>query len=123
VKGERGEPWFKASHVCQILGYLNTSKAIRDHVEEGDITKRSIVTKSNGYDQYTSTLFVNESGMYALIFGSKKPEARRFKHWLAPSVRYFRSSTKSPPKMATSCMLRIQVLGSNRGSARRTLHK
>ena len=84
---ERGEPWFCAKDVCDALGYDQTHKAVKRHVEEGDGTKRPTPTTS-GIQQM---LFINESGVYALILGSKLESARRFKHWVTsevlPSIR------------------------------------
>ena len=87
MKDERGEPWFCAKDVCDALGYDQTHKAVKRHVEEGDGTKRPTPTTS-GIQQM---LFINESGVYSLILGSKLESARRFKHWVTsevlPSIR------------------------------------
>ena len=87
MSDERGEPWFCAKDVCDALGYDQTHKAVKRHVEEGDGTKRPTPTTS-GIQQM---LFINESGLYALILGSKLESARRFKHWVTsevlPSIR------------------------------------
>ncbi|MCM1296832.1 MAG: phage antirepressor KilAC domain-containing protein [Muribaculaceae bacterium] len=76
------EPVFCASDVCKTLGYTNPRKAIVDHVEEGDVTKRYTPTKS-GYQLMT---YVNESGLYTLIFGSKLNSAKQFKRWVTSEV-------------------------------------
>ena len=87
MKDERGEPWFCAKDVCDALGYDQTHKAVKRHVEEGDGTKRPTPTTS-GIQQM---LFINESGVYSLILGSKLESARRFKRWVTsevlPSIR------------------------------------
>ncbi len=87
MKDERGEPWFCAKDVCDALGYDQTHKAVKRHVEEGDGTKRPTPTTS-GIQQM---LFINESGVYSLILGSKLESAKRFKHWVTsevlPSIR------------------------------------
>lgn len=87
MKDERGEPWFCAKDVCDALGYDQTHKAVKRHVEEGDGTKRPTPTTS-GIQQM---LFINESGLYSLILSSKLESARRFKHWVTsevlPSIR------------------------------------
>lgn len=81
------EPLFCAADVCRALGYSNGSKAIKDHCDEGDITKRYTPTPSGEQNM----LFVNESGLYSLIFGSKMEDARKFKQWVTsevlPSIR------------------------------------
>ncbi len=85
---EYGAPWFHANDVCRILEYTNPHKALSDHVDEDDLTKREAID-SMGRTQQTN--YVNESGLYALIFGSIKPEAKRFKRWVThevlPSIR------------------------------------
>ena len=74
---EQGEPLFCAKDVAMALGYSNPQKAIRDHVEAEDRTVNKSFTV-NG----TQAILINESGLYALIMGSKLESARRFKHWV-----------------------------------------
>lgn len=85
--GTAQEPIFCAADICRALGYTNGPKAIKDHCEEGDITKRYTPT-SSGEQNMT---FVTESGLYSLIFGSKLERAKQFKHWVTsdvlPSIR------------------------------------
>lgn len=78
-----GEPLFCGKDVCDALGYSNPQKAIRDHVEEDDRTKCSLID-ALGRKQLTT--FINESGLYALILSSKLESARRFKHWVTAEV-------------------------------------
>lgn len=77
-----GEPWFRANDVCKVLGYVNPWKTVTDHVDPEDLTKREVL--SNGGVQQAS--FINESGLYALIFGSKLEAAKRFKRWVTRDV-------------------------------------
>ena len=81
-KDEEEMAWFCARDLCKSLGYTNPQKAINDHLEEEEVTKRYLLTKG-GRQQ---ALFVNESGMYALIFGSKKENARAFRKWVTKEV-------------------------------------
>ena len=60
------------------LGYNNSRDAVRRHVEDEDVAKHDTLT-TRGIQQI---LYVNESGLYALIMGSKLESARRFKHWV-----------------------------------------
>lgn len=80
------EPWFVGKDVGEILGYSNTPKAIRDHVDEEDKTVNDLFTV-NG----TKGFLINESGLYSLILSSKLPKAKEFKHWVTsevlPSIR------------------------------------
>lgn len=82
VRGEDGEPWINANDVCSVLGFTNPRKAIADHVDGEDVTKRDTLTEGGTQLQN----YVNESGMYALIFGSTKPEAKDFKRWVTHEV-------------------------------------
>lgn len=80
--GTADEPKFCAADICRALGYTNGPKAVKDHCDEGDITKRYTPTTSG--DQLMT--FINESGMYALIFGSKLSTAKQFKKWVTSEV-------------------------------------
>ena len=77
-----GEPWFVGKDVAMMLGYLNTQKAIRDHVDEEDRLGERIVLSG----QNRMTIFINESGLYALILSSKLPQAKEFKRWVTSEV-------------------------------------
>ena len=76
-----GEMWFVGKDVAVILEYTNPQKAIRDHVDEEDRTVNELFTV-NG----TMGTLINESGVYALIFGSKLPTAKKFKRWVTSEV-------------------------------------
>lgn len=75
-------PLFVALDVCGALGHTNPRKAIKDHVDHEDLIKVEIET--NGGRQTVNA--VNESGLYALIFGSKLDTAKRFKRWVTSEV-------------------------------------
>lgn len=83
-----GTPWFNANDVCDALELVNPHDALAKHVDEDDLAKRE-VTDNLGRKQLTN--HVNESGLYALIFGSRKESAKRFKRWVTsevlPSIR------------------------------------
>lgn len=85
--GTVDEPLFCASDVCNALGYSNGRDAISRHVDEGDVVKCDTPTISG----IQTMSFVNESGLYALIFGSKQERAKEFKLWVThevlPSIR------------------------------------
>ena len=77
------EPWFVGKDVADALGYSDTNKAVAMHVEEED--KKLNDKSSSSFGQRGATL-INESGLYALIFGSKLESAKRFKHWVSSEV-------------------------------------
>lgn len=82
LRDENGNHWFNANDVCAALALTNPRKAVDDHVDPEDVTKRDTLTP--GGTQAVN--HVNESGMYALIFGSTKPEAKKFKRWVTSEV-------------------------------------
>jgi len=79
---EDGRVLFCAVDVCKALGYSNARDAVRRHVDEGDVVKRDTPTTS-GVQEVS---FLDEGGVYALIFGSKLPAARAFKQWVTGEV-------------------------------------
>lgn len=80
--GTADTPLFVALDVAVALGYLNPKVAASQHVDPEDIIKQEIET--NGGRQIVNC--VNESGLYALIFGSKLESAKRFKRWVTSEV-------------------------------------
>lgn len=76
------EPWFIGKDVADALGYSNTRDAIAKHVDNDD--KNTVVIR-DGKGNPNQTV-INESGVYALIFGSKLPTAKKFKHWVTSEV-------------------------------------
>ena len=109
---ENGEPLFCGKDVCDALGYKRAYDAIRQHVSLSDTVKCSIARNvKNRYGESSKTqmvqmLFVNESGVYSLVFGSKLESAQRFKHWVTsevlPAIRknggYFHINPEETPE-------------------------
>lgn len=77
-----GEPWFVGRDVALSLGYKDTSDALKKHVDSEDKLTRCFADSGQNRQMY----IVNESGLYALIFGSKLDSAQRFKHWVTSEV-------------------------------------
>lgn len=77
-----GEPWLVGKDVAEILGYKETAKAIRTHVDDDD-KGVSILDTPGGKQQY---IVINESGFYSLVLSSKMPNAKKFKHWVTAEV-------------------------------------
>ena len=75
-------PLFVAIDIAKALGFKDQTNAIKLHVDPEDLTKQEIETK--GGKQTVNC--VNESGLYALIFGSKLESAKRFKRWVTSEV-------------------------------------
>lgn len=82
-----GEPWFVGKDVANALGFTNSRDAISTHVFLEDRGVDSIDTPG-GNQKMT---VINESGVYALVFGSRLTTAKKFKHWVTseiiPSIR------------------------------------
>jgi prophage antirepressor-like protein len=78
-----GQPWFNASDVCEALELGNPSQALKSHVDTDDLQKLEIID-ALGRPQRAN--HVNESGLYALILGSTKDAAKRFKRWVTHEV-------------------------------------
>lgn len=82
IKNKSNMTLFSANDIAGALGYRNPRKAIKDHVDIEDVTKRDTPTRSG----IQSVNFINESGMYSLVLRSKKVEAKQFKRWVTSEV-------------------------------------
>lgn len=76
------EPYFVGKDVAQVLGYKDTTNAMKAHVDLEDSRGWQITTPSG----IQTMKVINESGLYNLILGSKLPEAKRFKRWVTSEV-------------------------------------
>lgn len=89
VKDDNGEPWFVAKDVCEVLGLTNPSEALKSL----DSDEKSTLRNSEGRAGAGAQRFniINESGLYALVIRSNKPNARKFRKWVTsevlPSIR------------------------------------
>jgi len=85
---DASQPWFNANDVCEALQLGNARQALESHVDADDVQKMDTID-SLGRTQRAN--HVNESGLYALILGSTKDAAKRFKRWVTsevlPSIR------------------------------------
>lgn len=75
-------PYFVGKDVAEILGYKDTSDAIKRHVDDEDKLTRCFTDSGQSREMY----IVNESGLYSLILSSKLPSAKRFKKWVTSEV-------------------------------------
>lgn len=76
------EPWFVGKDVAEALGYSNSRNAVPKHVSKED----SLRTQIEYAGQRREVTVINESGLYALIFGSKLESAQKFKRWVTSEV-------------------------------------
>lgn len=85
----KDETWFVGRDVATALGYAKPENAIATHVSDED--KTSTLIQGSGSNYKSKAILINESGLYALIFGSKLESAKRFKRWVTseilPSIR------------------------------------
>ena len=93
VTDEKGDPWFCAKDLCDVLGYKRADLAVKQHVRSSDAAKRCVARiaknrygECNGKMQVVPMIFVNESGFYALVLGSKLATAVKFKDWVTSVV-------------------------------------
>ena len=81
--------WFQAKQVAKILGYKDTTQAIRKNVSIEDKYKGGVQTTGG----LQTCVFINESGFYSLVFSSKLETAKKFKRWVTsevlPSIRKY----------------------------------
>ena len=108
----QGEPWLVGKDVAESLGYTATEKAIRTHVDGDD----KGVTEMDTPGGKQKVVIINESGLYSLVFGSKLPEAKKFKHWVTsevlPSIRRDGGYMHTSPDMTDEeIMARAVLLG------------
>ena len=90
---EKGEPWFCAKDLCDALGYKRADNAVRQHVNSSDALKQCVTSPvknrygvCEGKMKVVQMIFVNESGFYALVLGSKLASAVKFKDWVTSVV-------------------------------------
>lgn len=91
-----GNSWFSGKSVASILGYVNESKAIRDHVKKKNKTTLDKLAKyliKIPLNAQLHSIYINEPGLFSLIFSSKTNEGEKFKDWILeevlPSIRKY----------------------------------
>lgn len=114
------EPWFVGKDVANALGYERATKAIQDHVNEED---RDEVPIQDSIGRMQKTPIINESGLYALIFGSRLESAQRFKKWVTsevlPSIRKHGGYIAGQESMTDDELLEKAILVAQRKIAER----
>lgn len=119
-------PLFVALDVCNALGYKNSKDATTRHVDPEDLIKSEIETK--GGRQTVNC--VNESGLYALIFGSKLESAKRFKRWVTsevlPTIRktgHYEAQTTITPAEQRAIQREVAIRAHKTSSNYRTIYR
>lgn len=83
------EPWFVGKDVALALGFKDTVNALKKHVDTEDKKMGCHFTTPSIKDslgRLQTPMWINESGLYALIFGSKLESAKKFKRWVTSEV-------------------------------------
>ena len=80
---ENGEPWFVAKDVCDVLELSNVSQTLARRLDDDE---KSSITLNDGTPGNPNRAIVSESGLYALVLASRKPEAHEFKRWVTHEV-------------------------------------
>ena len=92
----RDEIWFRGKDIAKALGYEKTCNAILKHVDDDDMSileniRRRPQIRAPFKNEQGGSIFINESGLYSLIFRSKLESAKSFKRWVTkdvlPSIR------------------------------------
>ena len=95
-----GEPWFVGKDVAKVLGYIDTSDALKKHIDEEDKLSRCFADSGQSRKMY----IINESGLYSLILSSKLPTAKAFKRWVTsevlPAIRKTGGYIPTTPQMS-----------------------
>ena len=109
-----GEVWFVGKDVAEALGFTNSRDAIATHVFDDD-KGVEIIDTLGGKQKMTA---INESGLYALVFGSRLESAKRFKRWVTyevlPTIRntgsYDMSRLSKEMRAILNCDERIVII-------------
>ena len=114
-----GQIYFVGTDVAKALGYTNPYKAMKDHVDEDDLTKRYPIVDRLGRTQRVN--IINESGLYSLVLASRIQGAKKFKRWVTseilPEIRRTGSYNPNPelPKIEatniylTDCKISLKI--------------
>ena len=109
------EPWFVAADVCRALEIGNPSQAVSRLDEDEKFT--TLISNESAASGKSSLSFINEPGLYSLVLGSRKPEARAFKRWIThevvPTIRrhgmYATNELLDNPDLLIEAATRIKV--------------
>lgn len=109
-----GEPWFVSKDISEKLGYTRTSNMTKLVDDEDKRNISSSDLEQQGYRQNYTIGIINESGLYAAIFGSKQDNARKFKHWVTsevlPQIR--KTGSYSVPQLQSASEIQLGELAS-----------
>ena len=126
VVEHNGEPWFVAGDVCQALNLGNVTEALRglDEDEKAEFSISEV--RSDGIAQARKYVIISEPGLYALVFRSRKPEARAFSKWVRGEVLpTFRQNgfVGTPPTLSREDILSqaLEIIGGENAALKQQL--
>ena len=119
-----GEVWFLGKEIAEVLGYNRPQKAVNDHVDYDDKKRLNFKACPNSElaslwsgNDYSDKTLINESGLYALIFGSKLESAKKFKKWVTsevlPSIRKTGAYGEVKPELSEKDQLRLKLFSND----------
>ena len=119
--------WFVATDVCKALDYANPSDAVATHLDDDE--KMTIANSDSHSGKRGGSRFmviINESGLYALVLRSRKPEARKFAKWVTsevlPSIRktgaYHASAVSLEPQAIINARKQLTEAVWNKGGVK-----
>jgi prophage antirepressor-like protein len=89
----RSKIWFNGKELTLALEYKDTKDAIKSHIDKNDRTQLKNINHSIDTNQHPNSIYINESGLYKLMFSSKMKKAKNFTNWITndvlPSIRKF----------------------------------
>jgi prophage antirepressor-like protein len=105
-----GEPWWVAKDVCDVLELGDTHKVM----ERLDEDERNTIPVTDSLGRLQETYIVNEAGLYNLILGSRKPEAKDFKRWITheviPQIRKTGAYALEPRQLLAVAIIEAQKI-------------
>ena len=115
ISDENGDPWFILADVCKILELGNPSQVkTRLHNNDVQVIDLYALTSNEGRKNKDLANVINESGLYDLIFDSRKPEAKAFRHWVTsevlPSIRKTGSYSMKPKTALELAREQVELL-------------
>lgn len=82
ITDDKNNPWFNGNDLCRILGYLKPSQQFRKLLDSEDCVRGDVLAKEVSHHAH----YLNEAGLYALIFASGQPAAKPFKRWIINEI-------------------------------------
>lgn len=86
ITNDQGEPWFVAADVAEVLGYREAYHMVRMLDDDESAPHNVGVRSENGVEQDREMTIISESGLYACILKSRRPEANVFRKWVTGEV-------------------------------------